>query len=479
MTGFKTIPLGPLDHIASSNIPQSVIYLSLKEDTSPQSAFDCLREGLKHTLSQTPWLAGRVHYQSESTPGWRPGQLEIRYPSDTISSKIFRFNQLETCLSFSDLHETGFPLDSFDDEALLWTSPFDPDFDQGAHVLAAQANFVSGGCILVLSVAAPASDGTAMLAVTKIWADHCSNALSQVDSNVPRLRSTTDRSVLDTFLEDKRTLRFDHLSIDDASEISRLVGFDDAPNDPPSGFDSSGMEPKVFYMPQSAYTSLRKQCTQEFGAAEISGNDLICALIFRSLVRASTSSGIPSSTSTELQVASLSLPFDGRPKLLQSMESLYLGNVNYENRVTVPLETLIAPGTSVPWVANAIYAHAEESAHIDMLLAAYYLARSATKYDNQQGLRAARMHPPTSVGVMAPMTLPFNDTCFGKHVFANNGNPEAFRPLMGSCNRGYRTCFVVPRKKAGGIEFVMTLSEEELDFLASDEEFSQYAFSLS
>ena len=63
------------------------------------------------------------------------------------------------------------------------------------------------------------------------------------------------------------------------------------------------------------------------------------------------------------------------------------------------------------------------------------------------------------------MTLPFNETCFGKHVFGNNGNPEGFRPLMGSCNHGFHACFVVPRKKAGEIEFVMTLSEEEMESL--------------
>lgn len=43
---IQAIALGPLDHIASSNIPQNIIYLSLKQGTSPQDAFNCLREGL-------------------------------------------------------------------------------------------------------------------------------------------------------------------------------------------------------------------------------------------------------------------------------------------------------------------------------------------------------------------------------------------------------------------------------------------------
>jgi len=55
-------------------------------------------------------------------------------------------------VSFAELREAGFPLDSFDDEALLWTSPFEPDFEAGAAVLAAQANFIPSGCPLVLSL---------------------------------------------------------------------------------------------------------------------------------------------------------------------------------------------------------------------------------------------------------------------------------------------------------------------------------------
>jgi hypothetical protein len=100
-------------------------------------------------------------------------------------------------------------------------------------------------------------------------------------------------------------------------------------------------------MPPSTYTALRKECTKEFGAAEFSGNDLICALIFRSLIRASASLNVRETNGTAPKVASLSLPFDRPPKLLQSMDTLYLGNMNFENRLTVPVEVLIASTTSI------------------------------------------------------------------------------------------------------------------------------------
>ena len=499
---IQTIALGPLDHIASSNIPQSIIYLSLKQGTSPQDAFNCLREGLHRTLLQTPWLAGRVHYQSQDAPGWRPGQLEIRYTSNAIpsdcptSAELLRFNEVDAGVSFADLREAGFPLDSFDDQALLWTSLFEPDFEAGADVFAAQANFVPGGCLLVLSVAPSASDGTAMLTVTKLWADHCSSLLDQQKAPVvSRLPFTTDRALLDTFLREERRRQSSPHPIDHGSAVPQLVGLDatstqqssrndhvdHAPSAIPNDPHSHHMKPSIFYMPQSAYSTLRKECIEEFGTANVSGNDLVCALIFRSIIRASTSLNAQYVNGARSEVATLALPFDARPNLTQLLDVLYLGNINFENRLTIPVTTLVASNTSISWVARAICAHAESYAHRGALLDAYELARSATKYDsNHRGLCAARMSPASaSVGVFSAMTLPFNDTCFGKHVFGNSGNPEGFRPLMGSCNRNYRTCFVIPRKKAGGIEFVMTLSEEEMDFLREDDEFSRYAFSLS
>ncbi|KAE8143665.1 hypothetical protein BDV38DRAFT_276750 [Aspergillus pseudotamarii] len=79
MAPASHIELDALDHIAAWNIPQSVIYLSLKQDVTIHDAFGRLQEGLRRTLAQIPCLNGRVHWRNEDTTGWRPGQLEIRY----------------------------------------------------------------------------------------------------------------------------------------------------------------------------------------------------------------------------------------------------------------------------------------------------------------------------------------------------------------------------------------------------------------
>lgn len=509
------IPLGPLDHIAPCNIPQSIIYLGLKQNIDPREAFNCLREGLRRTILQAPWLHGKVHFRVPDSPGWRPGQLEIRYKSidqgrgfPPTSEIPLRFNKLPKSLSFVELREAGFPLDIFDDATLLWTSPFEPDFESGVEVFAAQANFVPGGCLLVLSIAPPASDGTAMLSVTKLWADHCSSLFREREDksangnqSVPQLLVGVDRFALDSFLT-KAKEQFKMLESFDqnqARDLQHLVGIDEfdwasgngaqpdnsvetnvAFDTSRSSLQGSEMKPSIFYMPQPMYADLRKELISVHNATDVSGKDVICAFIWKSILRAWAGGGAQP-TADLGATATLAIPFDARPDLSHILPPNYLGNLNFEQKVTLPLPALISTDASIPWVAKMIRMNATQHIHEKALLEAYSLLRSVSEYDNAHvQIRASRLSTLSpSVGILSPMTLPFNDTCFGEHVFANGGRPEAFRPMMGMCNRGYRTCFVIPRKQHGGIEFVMTLSEEERGFLQDDDEFNRYALFIS
>ena len=510
------IPLGPLDHIAPCNIPQSIIYLGLKPDVDPKEAFDCLCEGLRRTILQAPWLHGKVYFRLRDSPGWRPGQLEIRCNAINRGRRSFessdiplRFNELPNSTSYAELREAGFPLDIFDDADLLWTSPFEPNFESGVEVFAAQANFVPGGCLLVLSIASPASDGTAMLSVTKLWADHCSSLLheredptAKENQSFPPLPARgADRVALDTFLTEAKHLSklAEPCDKHQASDLQHLVGIDELDwassngaqlkngvetnvtfGTSHSSHKESEMTPSMFYMPQPMYGELRKELASVHSATDVSGKDVICAFIWKSILRAwATVRARPRVDLSE--TATLAIPFDARPDLSHLLPPNYLGNLNFEQKLTLPLGTLISSDTSIPWVAKMIRTNATQITHEKALLDAYSFLRSVPEYNTHHvQIRASRLSAQTpSVGILSPMTLPFNDTCFGAHVFANGGRPEAFRPMMGMCNRGYRTCFVIPRKQHGGIEFVMTLSEAEREFLQEDDEFCRYAFSVS
>ena len=499
---MRCIPLGPLDHIAPCNIPQSIIYLGLKKGTDPKDTFSCLTEGLRRTIIQAPWLNGRVYLQSPNSPGWRPGQLEMRYKStknDDGCPQNFQiplhFNELPNLTSFDELREAGFPLDAYDDKALLRTLPFNIDFDLGVDVLTAQANFVPGGCLLVLSIAPPVADGTAMLSVTKIWAEHCnglSNDCNDKTTNgslakFPLTSESIDRGALDTIMAQAvdSFKSFDGVDKSPALDLRRLVGIDEfrvsSENEAQLGTGHenrqlSHMKPSLFYMPQPIYAGLRQELASTEGGVHISGNDVICAFIWKSVLRAWTAvrarrGEVPDETAT------LAIPFDARPHLSHLQPANYLGNFNFEQITTLPLRTLTSPETSVPLVASMIHMSAKKQTKEEKLLEAYSQLRSVPEYDSRHvQIRASRLSTKSpAVGIFSPMVLPFNGTFFGDHLFTNSGMPEAFRPMMGTCNREYRTCFVIPRKQHGGLEFVMTLSEEERDFLQDDHEFNQYA----
>jgi trichothecene 3-O-acetyltransferase len=80
--------------------------------------------------------------------------------------------------------------------------------------------------------------------------------------------------------------------------------------------------------------------------------------------------------------------------------------------------------------------------------------------------------------ISSMIMLPFASLCFGGGIFGNGGVPEAMRPLMGGLNRSTRFCFVLPRKRNGGIEFVGNLFVEEMEVLLEDEDFGRYAMRL-
>jgi len=97
-------------------------------------------------------MNGKVHRQSPDTPGWRPGQLEIRYNPDVENTDKpkcpqLHFNELKSEAPYDDLKARGFPLDVFTDEDVLWiplSYVNSTISDEGVEVVAAQANFMPG-----------------------------------------------------------------------------------------------------------------------------------------------------------------------------------------------------------------------------------------------------------------------------------------------------------------------------------------------
>ncbi|KAI8630634.1 hypothetical protein F5Y19DRAFT_52235 [Xylariaceae sp. FL1651] len=492
---MRHITLTPLDHIPPGNYTCSLTYLPLKPSVHFSQAFEVLRKGLQATFVSLPWLSGRVWPQSPDAPGWRKGQREIRYNTKDIGERLqqqFKYRELKSEQSYSEIKELAFPLDSFDDELLI-SVPFMPDINTGPDVFVAQANFIPGACLLTICGHHSATDGGAMSAITNLWADNCRALQSHRSEQaaMPLGSENSDRTVLERIWakEWKGTHPVD-------PERSRVLGLD------PPGLDSEdhklelqcresndGQISKgtIFYISPANFIALQKDCRQDVSLekghsdsdSEISGIDAICALMWRFLlkVRVKAAQNLDHSigeNGNSDAVVRLDLYVNGRNDFSPSLPNPYLGNLTVVNQCFMPLSALTSSHVSLGTVARTIRGCAK-SINPSSLLDAYTLARGLPDFEKlvlrNSGIDGSSM-------ALSPLLMmpPLN---FGSGVFDNGGKPDATRMLTRAMYGISRTGFILPKLANGGVEFVVNVFQEELELLLEDEEFGKYAMFLS
>jgi trichothecene 3-O-acetyltransferase len=485
------IPLTAFDHIVPRAYFNGAFYFPLKSGVSPAEAFKFLHEALHRTFVHVPWLSGRVCAQSPDTPGWRPGQIEIRYKPVDINEPWphqLKFKQLDDYdISYEELKDLGFPTDIFKDEDLAWR-PFFADFNNDPEVFVAQANFIPGCCIITAAVCHLASDQTAFTEIFKLWADNCSALQRQSKQFVDLPPESSDRDLIERLWAKESTVK-------DAEQIDPMtwtaVGLvpGDMEHDPEISPVVPGKAPKilkatVFYVSPSKFTELQKATTKEAGVASgISGNDALCALIWRCLLRARSTARKANNNDVEDDgddVAQLAMVGDARPNFASGLPPTFLGNITYLARSSLSLSTLTSSDTSIASVAATLRSSVE-SVDSAKLLEIYTLLRSMPDFDRFGKWKRARA--PSLDGndmeISSMILFPMASICFGEGIFGNKGMPEAMRPLMEGVNQFTYLCMVIPRNRNGGVEFVANMSDQEKEFLMEDEEFGNYAMALN
>ncbi|KAF7554506.1 hypothetical protein G7Z17_g2864 [Cylindrodendrum hubeiense] len=440
--------LGPLDHLPPRQYTGFVFYLPLKPGIDAPVAFAALQHGLHKTFAQLPWLSGKL-----------------------------TFNELDPSLDYSELKAAGFPANAVDDDVLL-PFPFFPDISVGADVFVAQANFIPGACLLACASMHSACDGTAVLNIFNLWAENCRNVATSDNPILTLPSESSDRELLDR-IWDKEAIHKSPSEIDPATwQLLSLpppgTGMKPSPEQgSQSNSDGSAervMKTSIFYIPSSRFTALKKEYVHQPGTDRVSGNDIMCGFLWRSLMKAQAAvHKFPENTRAILDV-----PIDGRPDY--SLPPTYLGSIVLVNRVTLPLSTLTSSDTSIIDVGQAIR-EKFSSVSPAVMLDAYTLIKTMPDYT----VFDLRTHPIDGANLMISslLMLPAHTVSFGDHVFANGGKPETARPLMSGFNKQERICFVMPPKSHGGIEIVFSLFDDEMAKLLEDEEFGRYAMFLS
>lgn len=492
VSATQHLRLNPLDHFPPSNYNFFVKYFPLKDGVTTDEVFTVIHESIRRLFRELPYLSGRVWEESPDTPGWRQGQLEIRYNVDDFEgdkplrhlSKRF-LEPEELGFNFEDLRETGFPLDAFEDEQLIGAELL-PRYEDGPDCFIARANFLPGALLLVSGTQHAVCDGTSYFDVAKVWAGHC-EALQKPGSPLAKYLppECADRALLDRIWEKEGT----GLPMDKVDPISWHLLDLQRPGSPrPEAAKSlkvlskDSMRAGSFYISPEKFSALRRYCQETSGGiSRISGNDALTALIWRGMLKAKYKAGLATGrikeTDSHLE-ARLFAPVDGRPNISESqaLPMQYLGNLFFVHIIRQPLFTLVgADAVQNPMgrVAETIRHVADKATH-KALQDAYTLAKEV---DDLNKIRLNRGHTPGSLDVVISSFLmfPYQDVKWGDRVFANGGVPYALRPLMRRFSRASQFCFVMPRRSTGGVEFILTLYEDEMNFLLEDEEFSTWA----
>ncbi|KAI1361472.1 hypothetical protein F5Y08DRAFT_18028 [Xylaria arbuscula] len=486
----KHLTLNPLDHFPPSNYTYFVTCLPLKEGVTSEEASQVLREGLRRTFVQLPWLSGKIHYQSPNAPGWRPGQLEIRYDEADFGGdaplrqlRIKHLDPEELGATYEELRESGFPLDRFDDEQLT-PSELLPRYEDGPDCFSAQANFLPGACLLTTASQHAACDGTSQFDVWKIFAANC-DSLQEPGSPWPEppAAESSDRTLLERIWETEGT----GTPLQDVDPASWSLLDISRPGEPrleaaPSLkiLSEEPMQAAKFYMSPDKFSLLQKQCAEQTAGQQgvnISANDALSALVWRCMLRAKYKAVLEGSRSSAKQdarsaKARLFMTLDARPDISQAMPMVYLANCFVINICVKPVAALSSAETSVGEVARDIRGVLNKTTRA-VLLDGYTVAREAPDLD---AIRLNRGHTPGSFDMVLSSLLmfPVQDVKFGGRVFANEGRPDGMQPLMRRFNRASQVCFVMPRRPWGGVELVLNLYPDEMKILLDDDEFSEW-----
>lgn len=498
------ITLNPLDYVPPRNYVRLLFPLELKPGSEYKVVFEDLREALHKTFVQEPWVSGKVFRQALDTPGWRPGQLEIRhrpYPQDGPRPYQLKYQELETDWTYTELKESGFPSGIFDEQLLL-DAPRVGDVDvAGATIFIGQANFLPGGLLLGMTSFHAATDAAAMLNVTKLWAENFRELHGRdVGGQIAKSRfvpADNDRTLPERLWERETGGRKVSRNSDD-TWLRSLVGLDSGyPGEDITGatqrsaataaatsqkstvngnsHPSRIMLNRVIFLSSGDLSALHKECTAHPlppGASPLSVSDAINALFWRGVLRARAAAAAARSSQLD-DISVFESPVDVRNAFASDFPPDYLGNCFLLNTARMPLAELISPSTPLGLIAQALRqgaAGVESGAVHD----AYALLRSTPDLSKVQGRFVER---PDSADLLLSniIAFPMSEINFGDRYFGNGGTPDSLRVLHGLYAPHVRLGHVLPRNpNHGGVELSVNLFDDEMAFLDEDEEFNRY-----
>ncbi|KAI1390799.1 putative enoyl-CoA hydratase/isomerase family protein [Hypoxylon trugodes] len=426
-----------------------ILCFSLPPDADKQSLVGYLKTAFHNTIQRIPFLAGSVVPFSEDE-GNRPWLRNI------IPEGAARlvFKDLSDSLNFDELSRSNFSQHLLNTEQLCPLPGISYVQDDPVDVCRFQANFITGGLLLTVSIIHIAADGRGVTEVTKIFAEELRKAQVVEPLFNFKTRETTyqsDRTALVTGNGVRGDIeKHAAWTSSTANAHSQLVDVDDSC--------------RTFRISAKSLLRLKKAASEpSSGPGDwISTNDAITALIWRSIMAARLRAGILTTDSK----TSITQPVDCRSHL--HLPEPYFGNVLYFTKTSIPFSILTNPKNGLGSAARLIRAELKNVTAETFRDLVGYSERTSQEAHTRLNI----IEDVLTEGLILTSHFKFalHELNFGPAF--GDGYMKALRlPAKGTMAG---SVIVMPKLPDGSCEFMVSERESVINFLAEDEFFSQF-----
>ena len=448
---------------------------------------ETLQIGFEETIRQKPYLAGHLTREKFDT---KAGRLKLIRPNDEDLKIRFSVNDLtnkpdiwQHC--YQELHRQGMPIRELDPNILL--PPGGYDMLQSC-LIAARANFIPGGCLLVVCLNHSFFDGLGGAMAVGAWARNCkelqsrSYATPSFDSKISKNEPVESSQAGD--LSAFESLKLPNMlrdTITPASEEKvriqenlvswQLLGLQKPPIDKNSMLNSSSKAANVSAIfvatPDSIIrlkadsTAVSTQEVDHETQSFVSTFDVVAALIWTCVLRARYAD----LEDNEKIHSRLRIPVNVRQVL--GIPDDYLGNVLMNSVTHMPVETLIAEPNrkkTASKIRSSLIFSREASRVLEAVKLSFVLPDIAAR--RPLFLDTTKQ----DIVLTSWQDLPYYKHDWGS-TFGSSGNAAFVRWPHGYL-RGI--CALQPRRLDDAVEVLVSLEPDQMTRLKNDVEFTKY-----
>lgn len=478
MADPRRFELNAMDNIMPRFFTSLIFTFRLRPGVTHEKVLSVLRASLQSASDELPLIRRRVFAIPPSEVNKTIGRLEAREHPDWTPEVVYN-DLTDEWPNYDDLVDEGLPQDMLDGAQLLPPGRVQIDLDGGTPLFIAQANFLDAGLLLGLSMFHPLIDGMSGALILRMWAKHMRIQQGEAPAALSIPADCCDYSALiDTWKSGGAPIA------EGTPEDWRLLGLLPPGSDEPPKKPPPQMLTSIFYISAAAFTRLSgvaaAASTAEDGDIAATANDALMALLWRCIMRARHAAASTSPPySAPDAITELDTTLNGRVLFSDTLPWQYMGTLVYIVTTRLPIVDLISPATSLASIVTAVR-RTVASVTRDRALSVYGLA--ATRLD---GYTAATLRWPfaTFDGAEACfssfLSLPIMDMAFGGELFAGAGGvggiPDYVRPERRLLDLVCRNCNILPLRREGGAETLVSLTREEMALLERDAEFKEYA----